>query len=58
VPLHLQPAYRQLGYARGDFPVAESMAPRILSLPMFPGITLQQQEYVVERLAAAPAGGA
>ena len=34
------------------------MAPRILSLPMFPQITQEQQDYVVERLAAAVAGGA
>ena len=57
VPLHLQPAYAGLGYGPGDFPVAEALAPRILSLPMFPQITPEQQEYVVERLAAAVAGG-
>ncbi len=57
-PLHLQPAYKSLGYGPGDFPVAEALAPRILSLPMFPQITAPQQEYVVERLAAAVAGGA
>ena len=52
VPLHLQPAYSSLGYARGDFPVAEALAPRILSLPMFPGLTDEQIDFVVERLAA------
>jgi len=57
-PLHLQPAYKSLGYGPGDFPAAEALAPRILSLPMFPQITPEQQEYVVERLAAAVAGGA
>lgn len=35
VPIHLQPAYRDLGYARGDFPVSERAAGRILSLPMY-----------------------
>ncbi len=35
-PLHLQPAYAGLGYARGDFPVAESVSERIMSLPMHP----------------------
>jgi dTDP-4-amino-4,6-dideoxygalactose transaminase len=58
VPLHLQPAYKGSGYGPGDFPAAEALAPRILSLPMFPQITQEQQEYVVERLAAAVAGGA
>jgi len=53
VPLHLQPAYAHLGYSSGQFPVAESLAARILSLPMFPQITVEQQEYVVGRLVAA-----
>ena len=53
VPLHLTPAYAHLGHRPGDFPVAEAMAPRLLSLPMFPQLTAGQQEYVVERLLAA-----
>ncbi len=53
VPLHLQPAYAHLGHGRGDFPIAEKMATCILSLPMFPEIAAEQQEYVAERLAAA-----
>jgi dTDP-4-amino-4,6-dideoxygalactose transaminase len=52
-PLHLMPAYQHLGYGRGDFPVAEAMAPRLLSLPMFPELTDAQVDFVVERLAAA-----
>jgi dTDP-4-amino-4,6-dideoxygalactose transaminase len=55
VPLHLQPAYGSLGYVPGDFPVAEALAPRILSLPMFPGLTDEQIAFVVERLVAAVA---
>jgi dTDP-4-amino-4,6-dideoxygalactose transaminase len=55
VPIHLQPAYAHLGYARGDFPVAERLADRILSLPMFPEITPAQIDYVVEQLAKAVA---
>ena len=53
VPLHLQPAYAHLGYRRGEFPIAEKMAGCILSLPMFPEITAEQQDCVVERLTAA-----
>jgi dTDP-4-amino-4,6-dideoxygalactose transaminase len=46
VPLHLQQAYAHLGYRSGNFPVTESLARRILSLPMFPTITQEQIEYV------------
>jgi hypothetical protein len=42
--------YAHFGYLRGDFPVAESMAPRLLSLPMFPEIADEQIGYVAERL--------
>jgi dTDP-4-amino-4,6-dideoxygalactose transaminase len=59
IPLHLQKAYAYLGYQAGDFPIAERVAPEILSLPMFPQLTRQQQEYVAEKLirltAARPA---
>ena len=53
MPLHLTPAYASLGYGPGDFPVAEAIAPRLLSLPMFPEISGAQIDYVVEQLAAA-----
>jgi dTDP-4-amino-4,6-dideoxygalactose transaminase len=56
VPLHLQNAYLGLGYKAGDFPVAESAAAEIMSLPIFPGLSAGQQHRVVERLMAfAPA---
>ncbi|MFT3877020.1 MAG: DegT/DnrJ/EryC1/StrS family aminotransferase [Propioniciclava sp.] len=57
-PLHLTDAYRDLGYVKGQFPVAESTAGRILSLPMFPHLTAAQQERVVEVLRASVASGA
>lgn len=47
VVLHLAKAYRELGFRVGDFPMAEKSAEHILSLPMFPGLTLRQQERVV-----------
>ena len=48
LPLHLQEAYKSLGYQRGDFPVAEHLASTILSLPMFPQLQLEQQQLVVD----------
>jgi dTDP-3-amino-3,4,6-trideoxy-alpha-D-glucose transaminase len=47
-PLHLSSAYARLGYEPGDFPVTESLADEALSLPIFPGISEEQIEFVVE----------
>ena len=46
-PVHLTTAYAGLGYRTGQFPVSEAAADRILSLPMFPHLTVEQQERVV-----------
>jgi dTDP-4-amino-4,6-dideoxygalactose transaminase len=46
VPLHLQPAYRELGYSVGDFPVTERLAHDIVSLPMHPFLRRDQAEHV------------
>jgi dTDP-4-amino-4,6-dideoxygalactose transaminase len=50
VPLHLCQAYQELGFSAGDFPVAEQAASEILSLPMFPGLSLDSQRRVVAEL--------
>lgn len=50
VPLHLQDAYKSLGYKKGDFPVAEKCAEEIVSLPMFAELTEEQIGYVSDRL--------
>ena len=42
IPVHLQPAYRDLGYSAGDFPVCEQASGEVLSLPMFPELTEAQ----------------
>jgi dTDP-4-amino-4,6-dideoxygalactose transaminase len=46
IPLHLQPAFRSLGYKWGDFPIAEKIGDEVLSLPIFPEMTEQQFEHV------------
>jgi dTDP-4-amino-4,6-dideoxygalactose transaminase len=48
VPLHLLTAYASLGFQRGDFPVAESLGARALSLPMFPTLSADQQAIVAD----------
>lgn len=51
IPLHLQKAYRHLGYKEGDFPVAERIGRECLTLPLFPEMTAQQQTAVADALA-------
>jgi dTDP-4-amino-4,6-dideoxygalactose transaminase len=50
VPVHLQKPYRAMGFKEGDFPVAEKVASQILSLPMYPGLSLEQQDRVVKEI--------
>ncbi len=47
IPLHLQPAYQDLGYQPGDLPVSEAVAESCLSLPLYPEMTQEQQDRVV-----------
>ena len=51
-PLHLQPAAADLGYVAGSFPVTERLSDSILSLPLFPGMTAEQQDRVVTEIAS------
>ena len=50
IPLHLQVAYKHLGYKNGDFPVTERVAREIVSLPMFPQLTHAQQDEVAKKV--------
>jgi UDP-2-acetamido-2-deoxy-ribo-hexuluronate aminotransferase len=51
IPMHLQEAFRYLGYRPGDFPVAEKVSKGIMSLPMSAFLAEEQQDYVIDRLA-------
>jgi dTDP-4-amino-4,6-dideoxygalactose transaminase len=51
IPLHLQKAYQHLGYREGDFPICETVAREIVSLPMFPQLRPEQQQRVVQAVA-------
>ncbi len=55
IPLHLQEAHADLGYAKGDFPIAERVATEILSLPIYPGLNADQQRRVVQTVLESPA---
>jgi dTDP-4-amino-4,6-dideoxygalactose transaminase len=50
IPLHLQNAYRHLGYKRGDFPVTEEVTQEILSLPMYPELKKNDIAIIVEKI--------
>lgn len=58
IPVHLQPYYARLGFRRGDFPAAEAYYAGAISLPLFPALTAQQQQHVVDVLASALGGRA
>ncbi|MFN0247157.1 MAG: DegT/DnrJ/EryC1/StrS family aminotransferase [Kofleriaceae bacterium] len=51
VPFHLQPCFQDLGYARGAFPHSERAAAEVLSLPIYPELSEEQQQYVVDHVA-------
>jgi dTDP-4-amino-4,6-dideoxygalactose transaminase len=53
LPLHLQEVYRDLGYPAASFPVTEQVSDEVLSLPMFPELTLEEQQRVVYALKDA-----
>lgn len=50
VPLHLQNAYLEFGYQLGDFPVAESLCKKVLSLPIHTEMKKEEQEYIIETI--------
>jgi len=58
IPVHMQPAFKDLGYAAGDFPVTEAFARETISLPLFPEMTGEQVETVCGALKQCLANSA
>jgi dTDP-4-amino-4,6-dideoxygalactose transaminase len=52
VPLHMQPAYAHLNIPHGTFPVSETSAEQILSLPMYPELTEEQMDEIIHHIVA------
>ena len=52
IPIHLQPYYKQLGWEKGDFPVAESYYAKCLSIPIYPTLSETEQQYVISKINA------
>jgi dTDP-4-amino-4,6-dideoxygalactose transaminase len=52
IPVHTLPYYRQLGWKKGDFPAAENYYAHCLSLPLFPTLTNDEQDYVINKIKA------
>ncbi len=50
IPLHLQKAYRYLGYSEGDLPIAERVSSEILSLPIYPQLSKEKHDYILEKI--------
>ena len=52
IPIHLQPYYQQLGFKQGDFPQAENYYQRAISLPLYPQLSVSEQDYIIEKVIA------
>lgn len=50
LPLHLQPAFKYLGYKKGDFPESEKAAKEVLSLPVYPELRRKDQDYIIKKI--------
>jgi dTDP-4-amino-4,6-dideoxygalactose transaminase len=50
IPLHLQPAYKNLGWKNGSFPISEKLAKEILSIPIYPELTDEQKNYIIKKI--------
>jgi dTDP-4-amino-4,6-dideoxygalactose transaminase len=53
VPLHLQECYKHLGYREGDLPVTEQKAGEVVSIPIYPELTAEEQKFVIQTVKSA-----
>lgn len=51
LPLHLQACFQELGYSEGDFPISEDAAEAVISIPIYPELTTEQQDYIIQKIA-------
>lgn len=47
LPVHMHPYYRQLGFKKGDFPISENFAERVMTIPVYPSLNIHDQERVI-----------
>ena len=50
IPLHLQECFKMLRYKKGDFPVAETVCENVLSIPIYPELTKERRDYVIDNI--------
>ena len=50
IPIHLQPAYKELGYKEGSLPIAEEVCNQVISLPVFPELEFAKQSYIIDAI--------
>ena len=50
IPVHLQPFYENMGFSRGDYPAAEKYYSEAISIPLYPSLSFEEQDYVVSCL--------
>jgi len=50
IPIHLQPAYKELGYQEGSLPITEKVCKQVISLPIFPELKTIEQVYIIDTI--------
>jgi dTDP-4-amino-4,6-dideoxygalactose transaminase len=53
IPIHLQPYYRRMGFKEGDFPQAENYYKKAVTLPLYPGLSEVDQDFIINKIKEA-----